>query len=141
MWTALIIIIIALSVVTLYLFCIAPGRGRGNLLVNFEKMMIAHRGLFNTEEAPENSLAAFKLAIEKGYAIELDTQVSSDGEVVVFHDATLNRMCGFGKDAAAGLNRILLMSFAGDCLTVPMNFLGHCALENRMKKFRYLRMS
>ena len=102
MWTALIIIIIALSVVTLYLFCIAPGRGRGNLLVNFEKMMIAHRGLFNTEEAPENSLAAFKLAIEKGYAIELDTQVSSDGEVVVFHDATLNRMCGFGKDAANG---------------------------------------
>ncbi len=55
----------------------------------------AHRGLFdNDSEAPENSLAAFKKAVDAGYGIELDVQLSKDDKLVVFHDATLNRMCG-----------------------------------------------
>ena len=57
--------------------------------------MIAHRGFHdNKSEAPENSLAAFKLAIENDYAIEMDVQMSADGVLVVFHDDTLNRVCG-----------------------------------------------
>lgn len=54
---------------------------------------IAHRGLHD-KKAPENSLAAFKNAIEKGYSIELDVQMLSDGTVVVFHDDSLSRMTG-----------------------------------------------
>ena len=54
---------------------------------------IAHRGL-HSENAPENSLAAFSSAIENGYAIELDVRMLSDGTVVVFHDETLGRMTG-----------------------------------------------
>lgn len=53
----------------------------------------AHRGLHG-DDAPENSLAAFALAAEKGYGIELDVQLSKDGEVMVFHDYTLSRMTG-----------------------------------------------
>lgn len=51
----------------------------------------AHRGL-HSETVPENSLKAFQNAVENGYGIELDVQLSKDGEVMVFHDYTLNRM-------------------------------------------------
>lgn len=54
---------------------------------------IAHRG-YHSKNAPENSLAAFSSAIEKGYAIKLDVQLLSDGTVVVFHDESLARMTG-----------------------------------------------
>ena len=53
----------------------------------------AHRGLHGNG-IPENSLAAFALACERGFAIELDVHLSADKEVVVFHDATLERMTG-----------------------------------------------
>lgn len=55
----------------------------------------AHRGLFdNCGSAPENSVAAFRKAVAAGYGIELDVQLSKDHRPVVFHDATLERMCG-----------------------------------------------
>ena len=54
---------------------------------------IAHRGLHD-KNTPENSLAAFSKAIEKGFAIELDVQLLSDDTVVVFHDTSLSRMTG-----------------------------------------------
>ena len=38
-------------------------------------------------------MAAFERAIQKGYGIELDVQMSTDGKLVVFHDETLERMC------------------------------------------------
>lgn len=44
--------------------------------------------------APENSLAAFAAACEAGYGIELDLQLSADGQIVVIHDATLQRVAG-----------------------------------------------
>lgn len=56
---------------------------------------VAHRGLFNKTDAPENSIPAFKLAVENGFGIETDVQMSSDGVLVVFHDDTLDRMTGF----------------------------------------------
>ncbi len=55
---------------------------------------IAHRGLWSPEGAPENSLAAFQAACAGGYGIELDVQLSADGEAVVFHDWTLERLTG-----------------------------------------------
>ncbi len=53
----------------------------------------AHRGL-HSDTVPENSLKAFELACQAGYGIELDVQLSRDGEVMVFHDYTLVRMTG-----------------------------------------------
>ena len=57
------------------------------------KTPIAHRGLHN-ETAPENSLRAFQNAIDKKYAIELDIHQLKDGNLVVFHDNGLKRVCG-----------------------------------------------
>ena len=53
----------------------------------------AHRGLHN-EELPENSLGAFKNAVDHRFGIELDIQLSKDNVPMVFHDATLKRVCG-----------------------------------------------
>lgn len=53
----------------------------------------AHRGL-HSDTVPENSLEAFELACRAGHGIELDVQLSRDGEVMVFHDYTLVRMTG-----------------------------------------------
>lgn len=53
----------------------------------------AHRGLWD-ERIPENSLTAFGAAVDAGFGIELDIQLSSDGRVMVFHDYDLERMTG-----------------------------------------------
>lgn len=59
--------------------------------------LIAHRGLFNNI-VPENSVEAFKLAIEKGYIIELDLHILKDNNIIVFHDDNLLRMTGLNKN-------------------------------------------
>ena len=65
----------------------------------FTGVFYAHRGLYdNHAGVPENSLPAFRAAAEKGYGVELDVQLSSDGAVVVFHDDTLDRVCGVRGD-------------------------------------------
>ena len=62
---------------------------------DFRGLFYGHRGLYDNQRGvPENSLAAFRAAAEKGYGVELDVQLSSDGSVVVFHDDTLDRVCG-----------------------------------------------
>ncbi len=79
----------------LYVFFIFPRVLNKPERAHLMKHHYAHRGLFDNEsEAPENSLKAFKLAVENGYGIELDVQLSKDNVPVVFHDATLKRMCG-----------------------------------------------
>ena len=57
---------------------------------------IAHRGLHN-DKYPENSIPAFENASKKGFAIELDVHDISDGNIIVFHDNDLNRLCGINK--------------------------------------------
>jgi glycerophosphoryl diester phosphodiesterase len=51
----------------------------------------AHRGLHGPG-VPENSLAAFQGAIDRGLGIELDVQLSLDGQPMVFHDWELDRL-------------------------------------------------
>jgi len=64
-----------------------------NLGSNDAPVIIAHRGF--SEQAPENSVAAFHKAIEaKADMIELDVRLSSDDEFIVFHDKKLNRTSG-----------------------------------------------
>src|ERR1700709_1302665 len=55
---------------------------------------VAHRGLWTPDGPPENSLGAFQAACAAGYGIELDVQLSADGEAMVFHDDDLERMTG-----------------------------------------------
>lgn len=56
-------------------------------------LIIAHRGA--SADLPENTLAAFALAAEQGAdGIELDVQFSADNQIVIFHDATLERLTG-----------------------------------------------
>lgn len=58
---------------------------------------IAHRGLHNGNDIPENSIAAFENAISHGYGIELDVQLTKDNKLVVFHDGNIKRVCNANK--------------------------------------------
>lgn len=63
------------------------------------KVYYAHRGLHdNAGDAPENTLAAFRRAVEHGYGMELDVQLTKDGQVVVAHDFNISRICGVDAD-------------------------------------------
>ena len=67
--------------------------------MNIDKFkFIAHRGLFDREKIPENSMLAFDKALEKGYSIEVDVNMTQDGYIVVFHDNSLKRMTGIKND-------------------------------------------
>jgi glycerophosphoryl diester phosphodiesterase len=59
----------------------------------------AHRGLWGGEIS-ENSVPAFRAAAAAGVGVELDVRMTRDGELVVFHDATLERMCQSPKEVA-----------------------------------------
>jgi glycerophosphoryl diester phosphodiesterase len=80
-----------LLVFVIYLILIAPGKKNG--IEKYKKVKFAHRGLHGEGRA-ENSLSAFAAATEEGYGIELDVRLSKDGELVVFHDDTLDRVVG-----------------------------------------------
>lgn len=60
--------------------------------------LIAHRGYHNNKKGiPENSVLAFKKAIDNKYLIELDVRLTKDKKLVVFHDGNLKRVCGVNK--------------------------------------------
>ena len=70
--------------------------------------IIAHRGVFNNKDIPENSYLAFKEAINNGYDFELDIHLTLDNKLVVFHDFNLKRMCGVDIDIQEASYRELL---------------------------------
>ncbi len=89
---------VAILIAALYLLGLYPGRERKGILSDFLGEYIAHRGLFDNNKGPcENSMEAFQRALENGYGIELDIQLSKDDFLVVFHDETLLRMCKSAK--------------------------------------------
>jgi glycerophosphoryl diester phosphodiesterase len=69
-------------------------------------MGFAHRGLHGPG-VPENSLAAFRAAIDAGAGIECDVRLSSDGQVVVFHDHDLRRLCASALTVEATIASVL----------------------------------
>jgi len=83
---------------------------------------IAHRGLHDRSLGViENSLAAFLAAVERGYGIECDVQITRDGEAVVFHDFDLDRLTSqrgrVDENTAAELGKFTLMqSSAGNAI-------------------------
>lgn len=61
--------------------------------------IIAHRGYHDIEKGiPENSITAFKRAIDFEYVIEIDLHLLKDGNIVVFHDDNLERLTGVSKN-------------------------------------------
>lgn len=95
MTTLKIILIVLVVLLLLYLLAIKPRMSKKRERSKFAGVYYAHRGLHNNSgQVPENSMAAFRKAVKKGYGIELDVQLSKDGVPVVFHDFTLERMCG-----------------------------------------------
>lgn len=63
---------------------------------------LAHRGLHDRAAGRvENSRAAILAAVEAGYGVELDVQLSADGEAMVFHDAALDRLTDASGPVAA----------------------------------------
>lgn len=94
----LLAVILALAIILDLAFY---GLKRYNIIsINVEYLdkvtITAHRG--DSSGAPENTLAAFALAIENGAdVIELDVRQTKDGEIVVMHDESLRRTCGVDK--------------------------------------------
>ena len=114
----IIIASIALFGVCLWLFMIWPG-GRKREMERFTKNWYAHRGLHDENKA-ENSMSAFKAAKEMGFGIELDVRLSKDGELVVFHDATLDRVVGReGKVIDFTAEELSGMSLSGTADGIP----------------------
>lgn len=76
----------------LYVLCV---RGRRNHpgLSDLREWSYAHRGLHG-DGCPENSLEAFRKALDAGYGIELDVHLLADGNLAVMHDSLLMRTTG-----------------------------------------------
>ena len=80
---------------------------------------IAHRGLHGDGRV-ENSCAAFEAALAAGHGIELDVQASGDGEAIVFHDATLDRLTGeTGALAARSASELTAVTLRGSDDSIP----------------------
>jgi glycerophosphoryl diester phosphodiesterase len=80
---------------------------------SLKRLPIAHRGLHDRARGRiENAPAAIRAAVAAGYGIEIDLQLSQDGQAMVFHDETLDRLTGetgaVGARTAAALCRIRL---------------------------------
>ncbi len=77
-------------------------------------LIIGHRGA--SADAPENTLAAFALALEQNAdGIELDVQLCADGVPVIMHDDTVDRTCnGAGRVADLTLAELKMLTIANE---------------------------
>ena len=82
------VVAVILAIIAALVF---PGKKKN--IDDFLDVKYAHRGLHDDAKA-ENSISAIKAAVENGYGIEFDVRLASDGTLVVFHDDTLDRVCG-----------------------------------------------
>lgn len=86
----LLILLVLAEVWTLLLRC-RRGHPAWTLLRRYR---YAHRGYHDKPQIPENSMAAFRRAIENGFGAELDVHLLKDGRLAVIHDASLKRTAG-----------------------------------------------
>ena len=68
--------------------------------------LIAHRG--ESKDAPENTLPAYRTAVERGFGFECDIYLAKDGRLFTFHDGTLTR-----TTAGANTNRCTDVDWEG----------------------------
>ena len=84
-------IISSIVMIPLVLYLLAlMGRRKHPGLKKLKGFLYAHRGLHGNG-VPENSMAAFRLAAEKGFGSELDIHLMKDGNLAVIHDSSLKR--------------------------------------------------
>ena len=86
------VLIIFAILVVLFFFSLMGRRNHPGLAA-LRGWAYAHRGL-HSDGVPENSMAAFKKALDNGYGIELDIHLMKDGNLAVIHDASLKRTAG-----------------------------------------------
>ena len=88
---------------------------------DFLRVPLSHRGYHDAALGlAENSAAAIQAAVDVGYGIELDLQPSADGQAMVFHDATLDRVTGqsgFVRDLTA--QELAEIPLLGSTDTIP----------------------
>lgn len=98
MWLFYTILLVVILLTLLYLISIMPKLVKRHDITPWKGRYYAHRGLHQSrKKSPENSLPAFRLAVEHNYGIELDVQLTKDRVPVVFHDYDLKRICGVDK--------------------------------------------
>lgn len=88
----LIVLIVLIVLVLLYVLSLVGRRGHSDL-PKLRGWAYAHRGLHGNG-IPENSMPAFRAALDAGYGIELDVHLMRDGNLAVIHDASLKRTAG-----------------------------------------------
>lgn len=88
----LIVFCVLLLLCSLYILSLYGRKGHPGLK-KLQGWNYAHRGL-HKEGMPENSMAAFRAALQKGYGIELDIHLLKDGNLAVIHDHALVRTTG-----------------------------------------------
>lgn len=104
----------------LLLLLVKPNRRRTNM-EEFKRTFIAHRGLHDGVSILENSIPAFEAAIANGYGIELDVQLTTDRQLVVFHDDSMKRMCGVNKKVTSlSYDEICSHKLSNSDLTAPL---------------------
>ena len=91
----MIVFILILIFIVLYLLMLR-GRAGHPKLDELRKWSYAHRG-FHDGIFPENSMGAFRQAVEAGYGMELDVHLLADGQLAVMHDSSLKRTVGVDK--------------------------------------------
>jgi glycerophosphoryl diester phosphodiesterase len=93
--------ILAVAGVGLFLAAIVLRKRETRTIRSHWPLNLAHRGA--SARAPENTLDSFRLAVEAGAGgLELDVHMSRDGEIVVIHDATVDRTTD-GSGTVAGM--------------------------------------
>ncbi len=107
---AYILLVLALLFVVWLLMLRCRSRGHG-----WKKLLgrrYAHRGWHDKPAIPENSLPAFRRALDRGWGAELDVHLLRDGTLAVFHDSDLRRCTGEAGDIEdldrEGLRRLRL---------------------------------
>lgn len=88
------ILLILLILVWILLWALTRCRkGHGDWAV-LRQYRYAHRGLHDKPTVPENSMMAFRRAVEHGFGAELDIHLMKDGNLAVIHDSSLKRTAG-----------------------------------------------
>lgn len=120
MKTALIVFVAIVLLLALWVLTLR-GKRKKTGFFGLAAYQYAHRGLHG-DGVPENSLQAFRLAVENGYGAELDVHLSKDGCLVIMHDETLKRTADVERDIA-------------DCTAEELN---EMRLEGTEQKIPYL---
>lgn len=93
MLTAILILLILLVLAEVWTLLLRCRRGHPGWKL-LRQYRYAHRGYHDKPHIPENSMAAFRRAIENGFGAELDVHLLKDGRLAVIHDASLQRTAG-----------------------------------------------